>query len=188
MPHTPSITRTRMGALLHATGMVTEAAAREALAAAAGYADRALTPYETARALEEFGVAVSAHGDDVDSLGESYAALLARAARVAGGGVAITDVRLVRGEGEFADGRADRVEFDRDDVRVSVPAEHFADDYLDHFAACRAVARTVHRDDPRSWRSVDFPREPHATYDSIMVLATPEQAESLRVRLGLRIG
>ncbi|WP_327268585.1 hypothetical protein OG233_12230 [Streptomyces sp. NBC_01218] len=185
---TPPLTLARVGTVLHASGMVTEAELRGTLAAAAGYADEPLNPYGTARALEEFGAAVSVHGDDIDSLGEGYAELLARAARVAGGSVAITGVRLVRGEAGFADGRADVVEFDRDGVRVSVPAEHFADDYLDHIAACEAVARTVHRDDPRTWRSVDFPRDPHATYDSIMVLATPDQAESLRARLGLRIG
>ncbi|MFD6420572.1 hypothetical protein [Streptomyces sp. NPDC060198] len=186
MPHTSSITRTRVGALLVATGMVTEAEACDALEAASGYAQETLTPYETARALDDFGAAVSVHGDDIDSLHEGYAALLVRAARIAD--AAVRDVQLVPGEGGFADGRADLLEFDRDGVHVSVRAEHFADDYFDHLAACEAVARTVHPDAPRTWRSVDFPREPHATYDSIMVLATPEQADALREYLGLRIG
>ncbi|MFI2237084.1 hypothetical protein [Streptomyces chrestomyceticus] len=97
------MTYTRIGAILHEIGMVSEAQMHRTLAEAANYADEPLEEhYEAACALEEFGVAVSVHADDID---------------------------------------------------------------------------------PRTWRYLDFERQPHRGYDSIMVLATPEQAQALQARL-----
>ncbi|MBM7439065.1 hypothetical protein [Streptomyces sp. HB132] len=175
----------RMGALLHETGMVSEEKMRGVLDDAATYADAELDQYAAAHALESFGVAVSVHADDIDSIHEGYRGLLADAVEAAGGEVAITDVRIVEGEGGFEGGRLDAVEFERDGRVVSIPAEHFAADYYDHDAACRAIAETAHGDDPRSWRNAGFAREPGVGYDSIMVLATPEQREALHQHLGL---
>ncbi|MFD9291305.1 hypothetical protein ACFWBV_24090 [Streptomyces sp. NPDC060030] len=180
-----SITYRCVGALLHETGMVSEEKTRGVLDDAATYADDELDQYAAARALESFGVAVSVHADDIDSIHEGYKGLLADAAEVAAGEVAITDVRIVEGEGGFEGGRLDAVEFRRDGKLLSIPAEHFAEDYYDHAAACRAIAATSRDDDPRTWRGVGFAREPGAGYDSVMALATPEQRETLHQYLGL---
>ncbi|KQX78940.1 MULTISPECIES: hypothetical protein [unclassified Streptomyces] len=185
MPKNPPTTYRRIGALLHETGMVSEGKMLSTLEAAAAYADAELAPYAAARALESFGVAVSVHADDIDSIHSGYAGLLADAAEVAGGRVTISDVRIVEGEGGLESGRCDLLEFRRNAEPVSLRAEHFAVDYYDHEAACRAIAQTAHGDDPRSWRNADFAREPGAGYDSIMVLATPEQREALTRHLGL---
>lgn len=185
MPKHPSMTYRRVGALLHETGMVSEEKMRSVLDRAAVYADDELDQYAAAQALESFGVAVSVHADDIDSIHDGYASLLADAAEAAGGRVTISGVRVVEGEGGFEGGRFDTLEFERDGEPVSLSAEHFAVDYYDHEAACRAIAVTAHGDDPRSWRNVGFAREPGAGYDSIMVLATPGQREALHRHLGL---
>ncbi|MFD4032177.1 hypothetical protein ACFWVP_17040 [Streptomyces sp. NPDC058637] len=185
MPKNSSTTLKRIGALLHGAGMVSEEKRHRTLEVAATYADDELGPYAAAQALESFGVAVSVHADDIDSIHEGYPRLLADAAEVAGGKVTITDVRIGEGEGGFEVGRSDVLEFERNGKLVSIPAEHFAEDYYDHEAACRAIAETAHEDDPRSWCVVGFAREPGLGYDSIMVLATPEQREALHRHLGL---
>ncbi len=61
-------TYTRVGAILHEIGMVTEEKMRSVLEEAATYADEEIDQYEAASALEEFGVAVSVHADDIDSI------------------------------------------------------------------------------------------------------------------------
>lgn len=185
MPKNSPTTYRRIGALLSGTGMVSEEKTRSTLEAAATYADDELAPYAAAQALESFGVAVSVHADDIDSIHSGYAGLLAHAAQVADGRVTISDVRVVEGEGGLEGGRSDLLEFRRNAEPVSIPAEHFAEDCYDHEAACRAIAETAHGDDPRSWHNVGFAREPGVGYDSIMVLATPEQREALHRQLGL---
>ncbi|WP_244942639.1 hypothetical protein [Streptomyces sioyaensis] len=189
MSNTSSITSarmtyTRIGPLLHEIGMVSKEKMDSVLEAFADFAHHELDHYEAACALEHFGVAVSVHADDIDSIHDDYASLLAEAEEVAGGAVTLTNVRLVEGEGELEGGRFDRLEFERNGEPVSLSAEHFADDYYDHEAACEAIALTAHDDDPRSWHYVDFTRKPNAGYDSIMVLATPDQAAALHEQLG----
>lgn len=185
MPTGSPATCRRIGALLRDIGMVSDETVRSTLEAAATYADDELDQYAAAQALESFGVAVSVHADDIDSIHDGYASLLADATEAAGGRVTISGVRVVEGEGGFEGGRFDALEFERDGEPVSISAEHFAVDYYDHEAACRAIAETAHGDDPRSWRNVGFAREPGAGYDSIMVLATPGQREALHRHLGL---
>ncbi len=61
-------------------------------------------------ALEAFGMAVSAHSDDVDDLEESYKGILEQAAALTEGAVTITDVRLREDEeqGEILEFAAQR--------------------------------------------------------------------------------
>lgn len=165
--------------------MVSTAKAHSVLEGVAHYANDELDQYQAACALEQFGVAVSVHADDIDSIHYGYESLLVRAAEIAGGKVSITNVRIVEGEGDLADGREDLLEFERNSKLVSVTAEHFAEDYYDHGAACEAIIETTHDDDPRSWHLVDFERKPNIGYDSIVVLATLEQTQALHEHLGL---
>ncbi|MET7367873.1 hypothetical protein ABZS61_18850 [Streptomyces sp. NPDC005566] len=177
----------RVGALLHETGMVSAEKMHSVLEGLAAHADDEMTPAEAAGALVEFGTAVSVHVDDIDSIYEDYAPLLARAAEVAGGRVTIAGVRIVKGEGGFEGGRCDLLEFERDGTLVSLVAEHFSEDYYDHETAYLAIRETAHADDPRSWRNVDFAREPGSVHDNVIVLATPAQGEALHEHLGLTL-
>ncbi|MGW7486375.1 hypothetical protein [Streptomyces sp. NPDC054786] len=154
----------------------------------ANYAHDVLNSYEVARALEEFGVAVSVHADDIDFLEQDYASLLDHAAALTDGAVTLTNVRLREGE-EIGGSRDDILEFERNGRLVSISAEHFGDgyDYFDQGAACEAIAALSPENDPREFRDVDFARKTNHGYDSIMVLATPEQAKALTERLGLTI-
>ncbi|MCM2576287.1 hypothetical protein [Streptomyces meridianus] len=184
MSNTQAMTYRRVGRVLQEIGMVSEEKVRSVLKEAENYADEEVDQYEAACALEEFGVAVSVHADDIDSIHEDYAALLTDALAVAGDRVTITDVRLVEGDGELENGRFDTLEFRRNGKPVSISAEHFADDYFDHQAACEAIDGTADADDPRSWCEVDFERKQYAGYDTVLVLATPEQAAALQEHLG----
>lgn len=165
--------------------MVSTEEARSVLDGVAHYANDELDQYHAACALESFGVAVSVHADDIDSIHYGYESLLVRAAKIAGGKVSITNVRIVEGEGDLEDGHEDLLEFERNSKLVSMTAEHYAEDYYNHEAACEAIATTAHEDDPRSWHLVDFERKANIGYDSILVLATPEQTDALHAHLGL---
>lgn len=148
------------------------------------YAHDRLNPYEVACALEDFGLAVPVHADDIDYLEEGYAYLLRKAAALTGGAITVANVRLH--EGEFVSGsRDDVLEFERNGELVSISAEHHSNEYYDHLAACDAIDHLSPDDDPRSFRLVDFEREEHRHYDSILVLATPEQTEAMRKHFGL---
>ncbi|MFI9051833.1 hypothetical protein [Streptomyces sp. NPDC053427] len=179
-----TFTYAQVGTVLHEIGMISEERLRRGIEEFAAYAHEAGDHYEAACALEHFGVAVSVHADDIDSIHEGYAYLLETAAEVAGNRVAITDVRLVEGEGEFEGGRDDILEFERDGTTVSINAEHTAIDYYDHLAACDAIEATAHEDDPGEWCFLDFTREEGRVYDTVMVFATPEQRKALGERLG----
>ncbi|KPC65972.1 hypothetical protein [Streptomyces chattanoogensis] len=186
MSNTSSFTYAQVGAILHDIGMVSEEKLRSVLEEAADYAHDEVDQYEAADALEEFGVAVSVHADSIDSIYSDYAVLLEEASEVAGNKVAITNVRLIAGEGGF-DGfmgdRFDTLKFERDGKLVTIGVEHFSDRHYNPGAACRAIAETAADDDPRSWHEIVF--EPHDG-DTFVVLATPEQKEALRERLGFR--
>ena len=186
MQHVSSMTYRHVGRILHEIGMVSEEKMQRVLDEVADWADDEISHYEAAGALESFGVAVSIHADDIDSIYEDYAFLLERAAEVAGGSVAVTNVRIVEGEGDFAFGRSDRLEFERNGVPISIVAEHFADDYYDHTTAAAAIALTAADDDPRSWRYIEFDRTPGRVYETILGLATLEQTAALQERLSFR--
>ncbi|WP_234326138.1 hypothetical protein [Streptomyces sp. NRRL S-337] len=175
-----------MGVVLHEIGMVSEERWRRGLEEAADWAHDEVHQYQAARALVHFGVAVSVHADDIDSIYDDYEALLEEASEVADNSVTISHVRLIEGEEELEDGRFDTLEFERDGEVVTIEAEHFAEDYYDHEAACNAIAYTAHDDDTREWHSVGFDRDTYRVYDTIMLLATPEQRKALTDRLGFR--
>ncbi|WP_460806348.1 hypothetical protein [Micromonospora zhanjiangensis] len=149
-----------------------------------GHVDLHLSQYEAALALEEFGVAVSIHAEGIGSIHDGYCFLLERAAKVAGDRAVIGNVRIVEVEGDLEDGRHDRLEFERDGRPVTISAEHYAEDYYDPAAACAAIAETAHPDDPRCWYDIRFEREPRRIYDSVMVLAAPQQMRALCERVG----
>ncbi|WP_377266957.1 hypothetical protein [Peterkaempfera sp. SMS 1(5)a] len=175
-----------VAAHLQEIGMVSPEKAQAVLEEFADWAHDELKPYDVACALGSFGLAVLVHADDIDYLEPGYAWLLEQASAVAGGAVTVTGVRLH--EGEFSGGsRDDTLEFQRNGRPVSILAEHFSDEYYDHLAACEAIAMLAPDDDPRSFRLVDFERERHGVYDSIMVLTTPEQAQALERHFGLTI-
>lgn len=151
-----------------------------------------LTPYDVACSLVGFGVAVRIHADDIDFLEESYASLLNAAAAVAGGAVTVANVRLHEGHATEGFGRPDFaprddvLEFERNGQLVSIPAEHFSEDYYDIAAAVDAVAALDPDDDPRAFHLVEFERERHRIYDTVMALVSPEQARALEENLGLQ--
>ncbi|MEU9124523.1 hypothetical protein AB0C96_32530 [Streptomyces sp. NPDC048506] len=171
-----------VGALLKRMGMVTREKVEEVLAECAALAHRELLPHEVASALEEFGVAISAHGDDVDELEGSYAAILEEAAALTGGAVTITDLRL-RPDEE----RGGVLEFARNGVPVTLWAEHASGDYLDLLAVMECIGHVDPDpgDDPRRFHLVEFVRLVETTFDTYFVYATPEQATVLEKELGL---
>ncbi|MDQ0377835.1 hypothetical protein [Amycolatopsis thermophila] len=173
------ITYETVAAVLRETGLASPEHTRDIL-------DRSsevrtpLDPFEVARALEDFGAAVSVHADDVDVLEESYESLLRKAAALTGGAVTVSGVHLDDG----ADGD-DVLHFERNGEPRSVDAEHLAEDYLDHAAAVEAIA-ALSPGDGRQFREVDFDGA-YRERDTIVVLVTDEQREALRERLGLQL-
>lgn len=173
-----------VGALLQRLGMISREKADSVLAEYAEYAHHDLPPHEVPDALEAFGVAVSAHADDVDDLEESYAAILAAAAALTDGAVTVTDVRL------RADQEYDEVlEFARNGVLVTQPTEHRSAEYLDHLAIVEFIG---HLDpdpggDPRRFRLVDHVRLGDGGYETYFAFVTPEQAAALERELGLEL-
>ncbi|BFV56510.1 hypothetical protein KCMC57_up16140 [Kitasatospora sp. CMC57] len=173
-----------VGALLRRTRMVGGEQVDRVLTEYADFAHHDLPPHEVAAALQAFGVAVSAHGDDVDDLEENYADLLAAAAALTDGAVTVTDVRL------RADEECDEVlEFARNGVLVTQPTEHRSDDYLDHAAVADFFG---HLDpdpgvDPRRFHLVRFVRLGDVNHETTFVFATPEQARLLERELGLEL-
>ncbi|MFD9813781.1 hypothetical protein [Streptomyces sp. NPDC059080] len=187
MSNTQTMTYARVGAALEEAGAVAPEKVQQVLAEYAHWAQDSLRPYEVACALESFGIALSIHADDIDYLEPGYTYLLERAAELIGGAVTVTKVRLVEGD-RSPDGtsRDDTLEFERNGIAVAVPAEHYSDEYYDHLAATEAIdALNPGGDDPRTFRYVDFPREKHGVYDTIVALVTPQQATALEKALGL---
>ncbi|WP_251061402.1 hypothetical protein [Streptomyces sp. ISL-100] len=173
-----------VGALLQRLAMVSREKVDSVLAKYAEFAYQELPPHEVPDALEAFGVAISAHGDDVDDLEESYAGILKEAAALTDGAVTITDVRLREDEvnGEV-------LEFARNGVLVTQQTEHTSDDYLDHLAIVEFIDH-VDPDpghDTRRFYVVQFVRLRDANYETYFVFATPEQAAVLEKELGLEL-
>ncbi|MFG2828350.1 hypothetical protein ACGFWI_12935 [Streptomyces sp. NPDC048434] len=176
-----------VGALLQRMGMVPREKADSVLAEYAEFAHGDLPPHEVPDALEAFGVAISAHGDDVDDLEESYRGILERAAALTDGAVTITDVRLRENEEDEEDHAI--LEFARNGVLVTQETEHQSDDYLDHLAIMEFIGH-VDPDpggDTRRFHLVDFVRLANSNYDSYFVFATPEEATVLSKALGLKL-
>ncbi|MGM1063524.1 hypothetical protein [Saccharothrix sp. Mg75] len=183
MLNNPPFTYEDVAAALLEIGMISADKARAVLDQFADYARDPLDRYGVAAALQSFDLAVTVHADDVDFLEESYEHLLVQAAGLTGGAVTVTDVRLHQGEPDD-DGRDDVLEFKRDGEVVTVHAEHFSDEYLDHLAAGEAIGH-LSPDDPRRFHEVGFERDPNRVYETVIALATPEQARALHERFGL---
>ncbi|MGE7438534.1 MULTISPECIES: hypothetical protein [Kitasatospora] len=173
-----------VGALLQRMGMVSQEKVDSVLADYADLAHNELPPHEVPSALEEFGVAISAHGDDVDDLEESYAGILERAATLTGGAVTITGARLVEDE----EGH-EVLEFVRNGALVTQWVEHQSDEYLDHLAITEFIGHVDPDpgDDTRRFYLVHFVRLRDSNYDSYFVFATPEQSAQLERELGLEL-
>ncbi|MGA5566685.1 hypothetical protein ACPCUV_36725 [Streptomyces platensis] len=172
-----------VGALLIRLGMASQEKVDSVLTGFARFAYSELTPHEVPSALESFGVAISAHADDVDDLEGSYTSLLEEAAALTDGAVTITDVRLHGGEyGEI-------LEFSRNGVLVTQDTEHYSYDYLDHLAISEFIGHVDPDpgDDTRRFYLADFVHLREAPYDSYYVFATPEQATVLEKELGLEL-
>ncbi|WP_079145778.1 hypothetical protein [Streptomyces lydicus] len=171
-----------VGALLTRMGMVSREKAAGVLAEYAAFAHQELPPHEVPDALEAFGVAISAHGDDVDDLEGSYADILERAEALTDGAVTVTDVRLRPDEehGEV-------LEFARNGVVVTQTTDHQSDDYLDHLAIMEFIGHVDPDpgDDPRRFHLVQFVRLMETNFETYFVFATPEQATVLEKELGL---
>ena len=187
MTDTAAVTYPRIGDLLKQLGMISEQTRHRVSDEYAVEGDRELTDFEAAQALVAFGVAVGIHAEGVDSIYIDYRHLLNRAEAVVGGEPTVTAVRLVAGPGDYTDGRVDTLEIERNGDVITIQAEHYAEHYFDHEAAIDAVAAVSPQDDPRSFRYVVFDREPGRVYDSIMVLATSDQAAVLNEHLRFTI-
>ncbi|MGW6913121.1 hypothetical protein ACWGB8_04760 [Kitasatospora sp. NPDC054939] len=193
MANVSLVTYERVAAVLRGIGMVSGEKAEAVLATFSGIAEEALEPYSVALSLVEFGAAVSIHSDDIDFLEPSYTWLLEAAAAVTGGAVTVANVRLHEGEATEGFGppgfesRDDVLEFERNGRVVSIPAEHFSEDYYDVGAAVEAVAEVSPDDGHRAFHLVDFDRERNGVYDTVMALVSPEQARVLEESLGLKI-
>ncbi|MDI3405213.1 hypothetical protein [Streptomyces cavernicola] len=176
-----------VGAVLEDIGMVPATRVAEVLQDFEEWAhDPMDNPSWVYGALESFGVAVSAHGDDVDDLEESYEGILERAAALTEGAVTITDVRLV---GNDEDEEDEALEFRRNGVLVRESVDHMSDEYLDHLAVPEIVGHV----DPerealrRKFRLGDFVRLRDSNHDTYMVFASDEQAAQLEKVLGVEL-
>ncbi|MFJ3950900.1 hypothetical protein ACIPXV_12745 [Streptomyces libani] len=170
-----------VGALLTRMGMVSREKADSVLAECAACAHHDLMPHEVPGALEDFGVAISAHADDVGDLEGSYTSILEEAAALTDGAVTVTDVRLHGGE------YGETLEFTRNGVPVTQETEHRSHRYLDHLAIMEFIDHVDPDpgDDARRFHQVQFVYLREANYDSYYVFATPEQATVLEKELGL---
>lgn len=182
-------TYTYVGAVLERMGMVSPENVAEVLGQYADWAHAPLSPHEVPEALEGFGVAVSAHADDVDYLEESYEHFLEQAAALTEGAVTITDVRLRREEAAEGEEDEEYLDFVRNGVKVTELTEHQSDEYLDHLAISEMIRHVEPDpgDDPRRFYQADFVHLRNGGYDSYFVFATPEQADVLEKQLGLEL-
>lgn len=164
-------------------GLTTRQRADAALTVIAGYVpdlDAHLEGADRVDVLMEFGVTVSVHGEDVDDLEESYRDILEQAAACWGDAATVSSVELTRDErgGESLD-------FRLNGEPRSWPVEHLADDYLDQLAMFENIPDLRPAgDDPRAFHAI--PRRDTCD-DDVYVLATREQARTLRDEFGLRI-
>jgi hypothetical protein len=162
---------------LVAIGMLPAERAHDALPTWATV-DEVLESEDVPSLLEDLGVAVSVHGEDVDDLEESYRHILERAAALSGGSVVVTDVAL------DLDGPAEeRLTFRRNGAPVTWWEEHSAPDYLDHMAVLEQIADLAPGgEDPRAFYGL---LKGEVCADDYYLLLTPDQAAALRDDLDL---
>ncbi|MDL4777174.1 hypothetical protein [Actinomadura xylanilytica] len=181
MANATRMTSRRMATRLVELGMVTEEGAAKGLAAIGEYApdlDEELVGDDVLDAIDEFGLAVWVHGEDVDDLEEGYRGILREAAALSGGSVVVGDVELVRD----ADG-GEALHFLRNGEPVWWPVEHQPGDCLDQLTIMECIGDLEPGGaDPRMF--YELPGL-DVCEDDVYVLATPEQARALRGEFGL---
>lgn len=187
MATSPTIDYVRVADVLTDLGMITRETAQRVLDDFGDLAHGALTRRDhIAAALEDFGVAVSIHADDVDFADAHYPWLLEEAAALTGGKVTVDNFRFAKADEDDEDNGRGTLFFDRNGKELSFLIEQESNDYLDMGAAQAAIEELGPDDDPRSFRCVDNgPGNSLGTMDDIMVLATAEQREGLGRHLGL---
>ncbi|RSM86649.1 hypothetical protein DMH04_13490 [Kibdelosporangium aridum] len=170
---------------LTSLGMVTPEKAAAVLAGIAEWnaehLDEDLDERDLIGWLPEFGVAISVHGEDVDFVEDYYRYVLEEeVAAVTGGAVVVSDVALLRGESGF-----DKLHFRRNGESVWWYMEHLSEDYADQGAVMEQIGDVdPGGDDPRTFRLIER-SEKVGCDDDVYVLATPEQAMTLRDEFGL---
>ncbi|SMC59624.1 hypothetical protein [Kibdelosporangium aridum] len=170
---------------LTSLGMVTDEKAAAVLAGIAEWnaehLDEDLDERGLISWLPEFGVAVSVHGDDVDFVEDYYSYMLEEeVTAVTGGAVVVSDVTLVRGESG-----SDKLHFRRNGESVWWHMEHLSEDYVDQGAVAEQISDVdPGGDDPRTFHLVERSKRVGCD-DDVYVLATPQQARTLRDEFGL---
>ncbi|MBB5803722.1 hypothetical protein F4560_003490 [Saccharothrix ecbatanensis] len=182
MENTLPITYARIAEVLTELGMISEAKARSVRDETSAYATESIKRgHEVASALQSFGVAVSIHANDVDFADEHYDWLLDEAAGLTDGTVTVSDYRFEKDDPEDEDSGLGTMHFSRNGEPLSFDVMQESNDYLDTQAARRAIQALLPADDPRDFSCVE--RQDFG--DDIMVLATAEQREGLRLHLGI---
>ncbi|MEU9124137.1 hypothetical protein AB0C96_30485 [Streptomyces sp. NPDC048506] len=180
-----SINYVRVAEVLTELGMITQEKAQSVVEDFGDLAHKVLKPHRhIAYALEDFGVAVSIHADDVDFADEEYPSLLREAAALTGGKVTVDNFRFDRDDPDDEDSGRGVLYFDRNGKELSFVIEQESNDYFDVGASQQAIEALSPDDDPRSFRCVD--NSPGPSGDDVMVLATAEQRAGLLQHLGIR--
>ncbi|MFG2693476.1 hypothetical protein [Kitasatospora sp. NPDC048407] len=172
----------RLVVRLHELGMIDRRTADEQVASTAAWGEPRpeRRAQELAGVLDECGVAVRAHGEDVDFAESAYESVLRNAARIIGGAVTVTGVELV---GEIGDTR--ELRFKVNGVAKSWWIDQPSDDYLDLGAIELGIGDLEPGGaDPRVFHPVPADE---TCGDDLHLLATPAQAAALREEFGLRI-
>jgi hypothetical protein len=129
--------------------------------------------------LQEFGVAVSVHCDDVDDLEQAYKSILEQAAACSGDSVTVTDVQLIED-----DAGGERLRLRINGEPRSWRVEHPSDDYLDTLTMFEHMNELdPGADDPRRFHQIPGNGEG----DDVYLLATPEQAHALKESFGFDV-
>ncbi|MEU1668188.1 hypothetical protein ABZ547_32350 [Streptomyces sparsogenes] len=185
MAKSQPITYVRVAEVLTELGLITSETAQGVIDRFGDLAYGELEPgHEIAGSLEDFGVAVSIHAEDVDFADQHYEWLLEEAAALTGGRVTVNNYRFEKEDPDDEDAGRGTMYFERNGKELSFSVEQESNDYLDMGAAQAAIEALSPDDDPRSFRCVDS--GPYTLgYDDVMVLATAEQREGLTRHLGI---
>ncbi|OMI37304.1 hypothetical protein [Streptomyces sparsogenes] len=185
MAKSQPITYARVAEVLTELGLITSETAQGVIDQFGDLAYGELEPgHEIAGSLEDFGVAVSIHAEDVDFADQHYEWLLGEAAALTGGKVTVDNYRFEKADPDDEDAGRGTMYFERNGKALSFSIEQESNDYLDMGAAQAAIEALSPDDDPRSFRCVDS--GPYTLgHDDVMVLATAEQREGLTRHLGI---
>ncbi|MDX3231514.1 hypothetical protein [Streptomyces sp. ME19-01-6] len=175
----------RVAEVLTELGMITQETAQSVIADFGDLAHSEMKPgHEIASSLEDFGVAVSIHADDVDFADQHYEWLLGEAAALTGGKVTVDNYRFHKEDPDDEDAGRGTLYFECNGKELSFLIEQESNDYLDMTAAQAAIEALSPDDDPRSFRCADCGPDTLG-HDDVMVWATAEQREGLFQHLGI---